>query len=97
MSKKTTEHAASVLKKIKAETNEEVIKFYEMPRLCNIETAEETGFAVILTLNTKFDYTSDILNQWRERLAADDYLISVRRNQLHVRFNVRYDNEGGTE
>lgn len=93
MSKKTTEHAASVLKEIKAETNEEVIKFYEMPSLVNMETDEQTGFAVILTLSTKFDYTSDILNQWRERLAADDYLISVKRNQLHVRFNVRFDKE----
>lgn len=93
MSKKTTEHAASVLKKIMAETNKDVIKFYEMPRLVNMETAEETGFAVILTLSTKFDYTSNVLNQWRERLEAEDYLISVKRNQLHVRFNVRFDKE----
>lgn len=97
MSKKTTEHAASVLKEIKAETKGEVIKFYEMPRLVDMDTAEQIGFAVILTLSTKFDYTSNVLNQWRERLAADDYLISVRRNQLHVRFNVRYDNEECTE
>lgn len=93
MNKKTIEHAASVLKEIKAETNAEVIKSYEMPSLVNMDTAEQTGFAVILTLSTKFDYTSDILNQWRERLAADDYLISVKRNQLHVRFNVRFDEE----
>jgi hypothetical protein len=93
MSKKTTEHAASVLKEIKAEVNEGVIKDYEMPTLCDMDTAEQTGFAVILTLSTKFDYTSNVLNQWRERLAADDYLISVRRNQLRVRFNVRFDTE----
>lgn len=97
MEKKTIEHAAGVLRKIKAETNESVIKDYEMPRLCDEETAVQIGFAVILTLSTKFVYTSNILNQWRERLAADDYLIRVNRNQLHVRFNVTFDKEGGDE
>ena len=90
MSKKTTEHAASVLKEIKAEINPDVIKDYEMPTLCNMETARETGFAVILMLSTKFDYTSAVLDDWRKRLDADDYMISVKRNQLRVRFNVMY-------
>ena len=87
---KTIEHAASVLKEIKTEINEGVIKDYEMPTLCNMETARETGFAVILTLSTKYDYTSAILDDWRKRLEADDYMISVKRNQLRVRFNVMY-------
>lgn len=91
MSKKTTEHAASVLKEIKAEINPDVIKEYEMPTLCNMETARETGFAVILTLSTKFNYTSAVLDDWRKRLEADDYIISVKRNQLRVRFNVMYE------
>ena len=90
MSKKTTEHAASVLKEIMAGLNPDVIKDYEMPTLCNMETARETGFAVILTLSTKFDYTSAVLDDWRKRLEADDYIISVKRNQLRVRFNVMY-------
>lgn len=87
---KTTEHAASVLKEIKAEINEDVIKDYEMPSLCSMQTARETGFAVILTLSTKYDYTSAILEDWRKRLEASDYMISVKRNQLRVRFNVMY-------
>ena len=87
---KTIEHAASVLKEIKAEINEGVIKDYEMPSLCNMQTARETGFAVILTLSTKYDYTSAILEDWRKRLEASDYMISVKRNQLRVRFNVMY-------
>ena len=87
---KTIEHAASVLKEIKAEINEGVIKDYEMPSLCNMQTARETGFAVILTLSTKYDYTSAVLDDWRKRLEADDYMISVKRNQLRVRFNVMY-------
>lgn len=87
---KTIEHAASVLKEIKAEIDEGVIKDYEMPSLCNMQTARETGFAVILTLSTKYDYTSAILDDWRKRLEASDYMISVKRNQLRVRFNVMY-------
>ena len=87
---KTIEHAASVLKEIKAEINEGVIKDYEMPTLCNMETARETGFAVILTLSTKYDYTSAVLDDWRKRLEASDYMISVKRNQLRVMFNVMY-------
>ena len=88
--KKTTEQAAKALKEIIAELNSEVIKDYEMPTLCNMETCKETGFAVVLTLSTKFDYTDVILAQWREKLKADCYIISVRRNQLKVRFNVMY-------
>lgn len=90
MKKKTTDNAYEVLKAIKAELNSDVIKDHEMPTLCNLETCKETGFAVILTLSTKYDYPSSVLNDWRERLDADDYVINVRRNQLRVRFNVKY-------
>jgi hypothetical protein len=90
MAKKTTEQAAKALKEIMAGLNPDVIKDYEMPTLCNMETARETGFAVILTLSTKFDYTSAVLDDWRKRLEADDYMISVKRNQLRVRFNIMY-------
>ena len=90
MAKKTTDRAFEVLKAIKAEVNSDVIKDHEMPTLCNMETCKETGFAVILTLSTKYDYTSAVLDDWRKRLEADDYMISVRHNQLRVRFNVMY-------
>lgn len=88
--KKTTEQAAKAIKEIIEKLNDGVIKDYEMPTLCNMETCKETGFAVILTLSTKFDYTNKVLDNWKERLSADDYMISVRRNQLKVRFNVMY-------
>lgn len=88
---KTIKHAAEVLKKIKAKINKDVIRDYEMPYLCNMQTAKTTGFAVILTLSTKYDYTSEILDDWRRRLEASDYMISVKRNQLRVRFNVMFD------
>ena len=37
--KKTTEQAAKALKEIIAGLNPDVIKDYEMPTLCNMETA----------------------------------------------------------
>lgn len=87
---KTIEHAASVVKEIKAEVNEGVIKDCMIPTLCNMETGETTGFSIILTLSTKYDYTNTLLDEWKERLYADDYLITSFRNQLKVRFNVRF-------
>lgn len=90
MSKKTIEHAAGVLKEIKAEVNAGVIKDSHISKLCNMDTARETGIAVVLTLSTKYDYPSSILEKWRTRLEAEDYVISVIRNQLRITFNVMY-------
>ena len=90
MSKKTIEHAVSVLKEIKAEVKGVVIKDYRILNFCNMETASVTGFAVCLTLNTKFDYNSQVFENWRKRLEADDYVIRVMRNQLRIRFDVMY-------
>ena len=90
MSKKKREHAVKVMKEIVAGVKPDVIKNYEMPTLCNVETARETGFAVILTLSARYDYTSENLENWRKRLDADDYIISVNRNRLQVRFNILF-------
>ena len=87
---KTTEHAAEVIKALKTKCVDGVIKDYEMPSLCNMETCKTTGFAVILTLGTKFDYTSELLDEWKGLFHAEDYMISVKRNQLFVRFNVMF-------
>lgn len=90
MSKKKREHAVKVMKEIVAGVRPDVIKNYEMPTLCNMQTRKETGFAVILTLSTRYDYTSENLEDWRKRLDADDYIISVNCNRLQVRFNIMY-------
>ena len=90
MAKKTIKEAAETLKVIKSELISDVIKDYEIPRLCNLETCKETGFAVILLLSTKYDYPNDLLDDWKKRLKAEDYVIIVKRNQLRVKFNVMY-------
>lgn len=90
MTEKTIGQAFDELKALKAELENDVIKEHEMPTLCDVSTCKDTGFAVILTLSTKYDYPSDALDDWKNRFMADDYVVSVRRNQLKVRFNVRY-------
>ena len=89
--KKTTEQAYKTLQEIKEGLSvSDAIKDHEMPTLFNYDTGKTTGFAVILTLSTKYDYTNTVLEDWRKRLEAEDYQISVRRNQLKVRFDVRF-------
>lgn len=90
MSKKKIENAFKVLKEIKAEVNTGVIKDSHFSKLYNLDTARETGLAVVLTLSTKYDYPSTIMDKWRKRLDAEDYVISVSRNQLRITFNVMY-------
>lgn len=90
MKKKTIEHAASVMKEIKEKVHKDVIKEYRIPNLCNFETGRDTGFAVILTLSTKYEYTDNILEYWKKRLCANHYEISVKRSQLIVAFYVMF-------
>ena len=90
MTERTTEHAAEVVKAIQAEVNKGVIKDYEMPSLCNMRTGETTGFAVSMQLSTKFDYPNTVLDDWKKRLCADEYVITAKRNQLWVQFKVRF-------
>lgn len=75
---------------IKAQFEAEVIKDYEVPPLVNTNTGANIGFGVKLQLNTRYDYDEALLTEWKHLLKADDWFISVKRNQLHVTFKVRY-------
>ena len=75
---------------IKAQFEVEVIKDYEIPPLVNMKTGKDLGFGVKLQLNTRYDYDEKMLTQWKNMLKADEWYISVKRNQLHVTFKVRY-------
>ena len=90
MSKKTIEHAVGVLKEIKAELKAGVIKNQEIQVLFSLWEGRMMGFAVILTLSTKNDYHGALLEEWRKRLEAFDYMISVSSNQLRITFKVIY-------
>lgn len=80
----------SGIEAIKAQYEEEVIKEYEIPPLVNLDTKEETGFAVKLFPYTRYDYDEKTLSVWKILLKADEWYISVKRNRLCITFMVRY-------
>lgn len=91
--KKTIEQAANVVREIKTQVNKGVIKDHRIAQLCNLDTMEKTGFAVIFTLSTAYDYPNNIFDDWKTKLMAEDYVISVNRNRLIVTYNVMFDKE----
>jgi hypothetical protein len=86
---KTTEHAYEVIKAMKEEYADGVIKDFEMPPLVNMKTGNTIGFAVVMQVGAKYDYTDELLREWQRRLEADEFSISVKRNQLWLTFKVR--------
>lgn len=75
---------------IKAQYEVEVIKDYEIPPLVNTRTMQDIGFGVKLQLNTRYDYDEEMFMQWKQLLKADNWYISVKRNQLHITFKVKF-------
>lgn len=75
---------------IKKQYEVKVIKDYKIPPLVSFKTKEEIGFAVKLFLNTRYDYDDKSITTWKNLLKADDWYISVKRNQLSVTFKVRF-------
>lgn len=87
---KTVKYANSVIEALKQECIDGVIKDFVIPPLINIKTGENTGFAVILDVASGYDYSEELLGKWKKRFGADEYRISVRRNQLQIKFTIRY-------
>lgn len=75
---------------IKAQFDVEVIRNYEILPIMNISTMQYLGFTVKLQLSIRYDYDEEMLTQWKNMLKAERWYISVKRNQLHVTFKVRY-------
>lgn len=88
--KKTQQQAAEIVQSLQGIYAKGVIEDWNIQTLVNIKTGKDTGFAVIIYLASKYEYTNDLLNDWKEKLSADEYTISAKRNQLQVKFMVRY-------
>lgn len=93
MKKKTTENAVNTISKIKNRIQSDVIKEFELPALRVVKGGRNIGFAVVLTLSTKYQYYSNILDYWKQQLEADRYIISVYHNRLKVIFKVYYEED----
>ena len=87
---KTVKYANSVIEALKQECIDGIIKDFVIPPLINIKTGENTGFAVILHVASGYDYSEKLLRKWKKRFGADEYSISARRNQLQIKFTIRY-------
>ena len=86
-------HTNEAIEAIKKEVQKDVIKDYMLPPLVNMKTGKTTGHGVEMQVSTKYDYSEDVLKDWKEKLGADGWNIRVRRNQLFIRFFVHYDDE----
>lgn len=86
-------HSYEVVEAIKQELRDDVIKDYMMPPLVNMKTGKTTGHRVELQVSTKYDYSEDVLKDWKEKLGADGWNIRIRRNQLFICFFIHYDKE----
>lgn len=84
------EEACQAIEKIKSEVGKDTIKYLELPPLVNIKTGEYIGFAVMLQLSARYRYSEETLIEWKTRLKADDWYVSVNCNRLFVTYKVRF-------
>jgi hypothetical protein len=81
---------AAAIAKMREETNKGVIKEHMIGPVVNWKTGEETGQGAVLNCGTKYEYTEDVLNHWKEQLGAREYRIKVNRAQLFITFFAYY-------
>lgn len=86
-------HSRDAVEAIKQDLQDDVIKDYMMPPLVNMKTGKTTGYGVEIQVSTKYDYSEDVLKEWKEKLGADGWNVRVRNNQLFIRFFIHYDEE----
>ena len=84
------EKMADAIKKMQEETSKGVIKDYTINTVVNWKTGKETGQGAVLTCGTKFEYTEDVLNHWKEQLGADEYRFKVNGARLFINFIAYY-------
>ena len=85
---------AEAIRKMKEETSKGVIKEHTINTVVNWQTGKEIGQAAVLTCGTKFEYTEDILNHWKEQLGAGEFRIKVNGTRLYITFMVYYKEDG---
>ena len=59
-------HTNEAIEAIKKEVQKDVIKDYMLPPLVNMKTGKTTGHGVEMQVSTKYDYSEDVLIDWKE-------------------------------
>ncbi|MCR5180893.1 MAG: hypothetical protein K6C30_06720 [Bacteroidaceae bacterium] len=83
----------NAIKKMKEETNKGVIKDHTINSVINWKTGKETGQGAVLTCGTKFEYTEEVLDHWKEQLGADEFRIKVSGTRLYITFIAYYEED----
>lgn len=83
---KVRAHAEIIIKALQKENSTDTIKGSECQLVVNPMTNETLGFAISLQVSTKFTYTEELLEEWKERFWADHFHVKVVRNQLWLMF-----------
>ena len=91
MEDKTIKNASNIVAEIKDKYADGVIKDFEICPLVNMKTGEDVGFCVIVYLANKYEYTNEIMDDWKNRLHADEYSVTARGNKLTFKFRVHYE------
>lgn len=84
------EKMVDAIKKMKEETNKGVIKDHMINSVVNWKTGKEVGQAAVLTCGTKFEYTEDVMNRWKEQFGANEFSFKVNGTRLYITFIVYY-------
>lgn len=79
--------AASFIKKLKEQTDQEIIVDHSINPIVNRQV-ETVAIAVGLELNKKYDYQDNFFDAILRGLKAESYEISARQNILKVTFRV---------
>lgn len=88
---KEQKRALSTIEFLQSKLKDGVLKGHSIEPLLNIETLELVGISVKLRLNTRFTYTSTILDDWKEMFGAHEYAIFVNHRVLYVKFKVHFN------
>lgn len=81
---------AKAMGKIDAMSDLEYINDYELPVIIDKNTLDDTGYAVVIELNTRLQYDEEMLAEWKRLLNADEWYFRVSQNILYITFKVRY-------
>lgn len=91
MSKKETEERiTSVIEQLRKEYVRGTVKRVKAPPLINMKTGKQTGYAVIVFLSSRYEYSDDFLERWKDKFGAVAFSVSAERNLVKVKFTIRY-------
>lgn len=76
------------------ENDSSVISDFSISPFFSLKTGEEIGLYVTIVCGPQFLLTEAFLNDWKERIGANDYMFKYYSSSLYLAFFVEYDKFG---